>query len=215
MRTKIREAGHMRFAIKTILSLLLLTVISCCPISQQPLSDLNKATYDKRLEGVWRITSKDGAGALIHIGRMKDNLTKVITVENNPNGDLKSAEYAMFPTVIDNMQYMNIFFDDVSKGIPKEIKGYYFARYDLKDNKTLLFYSITPKVAEDAIKSGRLKGIIKYKAAPGNGAKKTDNSPYCVTITDTSENIIKFIRESDPKVLFPATPDTLKAERVQ
>jgi hypothetical protein len=185
-------------------------------MSQQPLSDLKNATYDQRLEGVWRITSKDGEGAFIHIGRMKDNLTKVITVENNTNGYLKSAEYVMFPTFIDNMQYMNIFFDDVSKGIPKEIKGYYFARYDLVDNKTLLFYSIRPKMVADAIKSGRLKGVIKNNATePDDRNKGTDSSSPCLTITDTSKNIAKFIRESNPKVLFPATPDAVKMERVQ
>lgn len=211
---------YLAIAVALIVMMGSLPLISCCPISQHPLSDPKDAAYDKRLEGSWLIKTDDGRNAFLHFGKMKDNLTKVISVENKENGDLDYSVYAMFPTFIDNAQYMNIIFDEVSKGVPKEIKGYELAKYELaEDNNTLIFSFMSMRPLAEAVKSNILMGNIRYDkpATPLEGNKERANSETtdsirCVTITDTPDNIIKFIKASDQNVLFP---NPLKLNRVR
>jgi len=187
-----------------------LLITACCPISLYPLSDPQNATYDKRLEGSWRGRSDDGATGFLHISRMEGHLTQVIFIENKEDGALKCSVLAMFPTAIDDVQYMNIIFDEVSTGIPKDIKGYVFAKYEFTENNNYLLFSIMEmRTVARAIKSNRLKGTLKYKIpvpAIENHKKPADSesldSIQCVTIKDTPENMIKFIKTTDPKELF-------------
>ena len=197
-----------------------LLVMSCSPVSLSPLSDPKNATYDPRLAGAWRSPSDDGTTGFLHIGKMEGNLTKVICIEHKEGGELKHSVLAMFPTAIDRAQYMNIIFDEVSTGIPKEIKGYTFAKYDFTENDNGLLVSlISLQAVADAINTGQLKGTLKCKApAPpaedskGAADQKTEESLQCAVITDTPENIIKFIRAADPGELF-ANP--VRLERVR
>jgi len=210
------------FAVAAVLIVSLvcsLVLVSCCPTSRLPLSDPKTATYDKRLEGSWRFVSDEGSIAFFHFGKMEGNLTKVISIGNKDNGDLEYTVYAMFPTFIGNSQYMNIIFDDISKGVPKEIEGYEFARYEFeKNNNSLVFSLMSANMRTDAVKSGKLKGTIKYnKPSPVDGNKElanneTADSTYCATITDTPDNMIRFIKDSDPKILFP---NPVKLEKVR
>lgn len=210
------------FAVTAVLIVSLvcsLALVSCCPTSRLSLSDSKTATYDKRLEGSWRFVSDEGSIAFLHFGKMEGNLTKVISIGNKDNGDLEYTVYAMFPTFIGNAQYMNIIFDDVSKGVPQEIEGYEFARYEFeKNNNSLVFSLMSANMRTDAVKSGKLKGTIKYnKPLPVDGNKElanneTADSTYCATITDTPDNMIRFIKDSDPKILFP---NPVKLEKVR
>jgi len=203
-----KTVANWKVAVAAIIASALL--FSCCPISQNPLSDRGKAIFDKRLQGVWRVVADDFSQGVIHVGKTEGDLTKVISIENKEDGDFKIAVYVMYPTAAGSKQYMNIVVDEASRGIPSEVTGYMFAQYDYNEvSNTLSFSIMSMQPIAQAIASKKLKGVIKYNHSSSRASDDAEtvnegkaDSIQCVTITDTGDNILKFIAETDPQVLF-------------
>ena len=89
--------------------------------------------------------------------------------------------------------------------------------YNLIDEDTLLFYLMSDEPIISAVRSNRLKGEITYKKQVK--VEGQDNiSPLkkpeidCVTVTDTSHNILDFIHSADQNQLFP---EALEFKRIK
>ena len=150
----------------------------CVAESEHPLSDPETAKYDTRLEGVWRSTF-DGEVVYLHFGNRDDVSMDIITVEHMKCGSISSVEYTMFQTVIDKTHYMNV----QNKDSEQRKGGYIFVKYDVSEKNTLTLWLIDTERIIKAIENGTIKGEIKTK-------KWSDT----IKITDTTPNLIKYIR---------------------
>jgi len=194
--------------------LIICFISSCCPTTSKfPLSNPADPQYDKRLEGTWIALSDEGdAEGYVHVGRTPENLTKVISVETKSNGELDTLIFSMFPTKTTSGSYLNI----KAKDLFEDSEGYLIAKYVVSGTNTLAIYYMDSNEVEKAIRSGKLRGEVTYtplKASEKNTADDTMETPRkieCIKITDNSENIIKFLEESDSQILFQ---DGFKLER--
>ncbi len=118
---------------------------------------------------------------------------------------------SMFPTIINSNSFMNIKFLYVSDMTPEEMnkpsiknhfKNYIFIKYELKDPDTLSISLINPDILEEAIKDKRLKGIGGVEEVVNTESGLGKRIYHAITITDSTENIVKFIIESDLDELF-------------
>ena len=81
-------------------------------------------------------------------------------------------------------------------------------KYEFADKNNLLVFNLAHDPIISAIQANKLKGEITYKKQLVLEGTKIDNSASekkidCVKITDTSENIRKFIESGNHKELFP------------
>ena len=201
------------------ISLLILSFFlsSCCPpTSIHPLSSPEKAQYDNRLEDTWIHKSENGDIGYLHIGKTEGNLIKAIATEIKKSGELDYTVFTMFPTIVNNNNFLNIKAEEVFENLPPEKAGYIFARYELTGNDNLSVDYMDGDQFAKAIQSGRLQGEITYRKSvvPESSGKERQVEERkridCVRITDTPENILNFIKNSSLDVLFP---DGIKLKR--
>ena len=183
-------------------------ITSCCPPSSiHPLSSPKEAQYEKKLEGTWYYKEGNGRPGYFHIGRAKENLTKAIVIEQD--GSLGFSVLMMFPTVISENNFLNIKIKQVDEEFPHEHNGYFFAKYQFTGDDSLLISLMDIDGFAKGIQDGKIKGEITYKKpATPEGSKKKQQSKEskvinCLKITDESENIVKFIKDSNIRDLFP------------
>ncbi len=185
------------FYLAVILLLLALFLPACVPESESPISDPAKATVDKRLLGVWAgkmIGEKEDQ--YIHFVEAENSITEVVLVTHQKKRGPGVSFYEMYPTVIGKKQYMNVkssVHDDLKT--PEQVKemeshGYFFTRYQITKKGILKIWIMMDEEVREAVKKGQLKGKI---ARGGEGD---------VTITDTRENIIKYIEADHKKDIF-------------
>jgi hypothetical protein len=186
-----------------------LTLTSCCPLtSLNHLSDPDKAEYDQRIEGSWKL--QDDKQGFLHIGKGPDNKTLMVLVGYKSGGEVEFNTYNVFPTIVGDQNYLNFNNEELfDKSIKEGIRGYTFIKYELLNPKTLVFSIINNEPVIEAIKTGKLKGEITYKKAVVEKENRKDapqqnkaKTPYCVKITDSSDNIINFFQSVDSKELF-------------
>lgn len=182
------------FSIILLISSLILT--ACVPESENPISDPAKATVDKRLLGVWAgKMSGEKEDQYIHFVEAENSITEVVLVSHQKKRGPGVSFYKMYPTTIGKNQYMNVKSsvpDDLKS--PEQVKkleshGYFFTRYRISEKGILKIWIMMDEEVSEAVKNGQLKG----KIAKGDGD---------VTITDTRENIIKFIEADHKKDIF-------------
>ncbi len=182
-----RTAG---FIILLIFSLIL---TGCVPESENPLSDPSSATIDKRLLGVWvgKMTD-ESAVQYVHFVEAEKSITEVVLISHQEKRGAGVSSYKMFPTKIGKNQYMSVMplapEDENDPEVGKTQDPHYiFARFDISDKGVLKIWVMMDKEAREAVKKKKLKGKIAKSYVDGD-----------VLITDTRENIIKFI-EADHK----------------
>ncbi len=180
-----------------MLLLLALFLPACVPESENPISDPAKATVDKRLLGVWAgkmIGEKEDQ--YIHFVEAENSITEIVLVTHQKKRGPGVSLYEMYPTVIGKNKYMNVkrsVHDDFKT--PEQVKemethGYFFTRYRISKKGILKIWIMMDEEVREAVKKGELKGNI---ARGGEGD---------ITITDTRDNIIKFIEADHKKDIF-------------
>lgn len=202
---------------KYSVTILILTIIlsACCPmVSVNPLSP--PAGLDKRLEGVWKYDSKEGEEVYLHIGEKSENTMVALSVEHKKNDklDIIQIPFSLTKTITNN--YLNVKLGDLSEEVSGGNKGYLFLKYSFADNNTLFFFQLDRQLIISAIQTNKLTGKITYKRKIVSEGKKNsdvqiDRTIDCVTITDTSKNIINFIESDKDGNLFS---NTMKLTRV-
>ena len=102
----------------------------------------------------------------------------------------------VFATTFGNNHYLNIASLsperikslEKSNWEPSMAEGYFLAKYEVSGDK-LMVAMMDPEQKKQAVKSGKIKGAIK------------DNRRL---ITDTTENLARFIASADQEKLFPS-----------
>jgi len=182
-----------------------------CPLtSVNPLSDPQDAKYDKRLEGAWQSVSQDGDLEFVHFGKGDEKKTEMIIIEHMRSGKIDFSTLTVFPTIINGKGYLNIHVEDLFEEFSEDLSGYVFMKYELLDKNTLTLSFLKEKPIIEAIKSGKLEGEITYekkgikKDDEGDSSKQNKKKTIkCVILSDSSDNILKYIQSVDPDKLFP------------
>ncbi len=180
---------------------MLCPVLASCVDSDNPLSDPKQATVDRGLLGVWREQTKDNEVSYYHVGlageKFPAGMLRVKIIKHNENGELPrpdNDDLLVFATTLENNHYLNltILAPDKIKTMgespwkPSLAEAYFLYKYELQGD-TLGIACMDPEQKEEAIKTGKIKGTIE-------GDK--------VRITDTMENLARFVAAAGPKKLF-------------
>jgi hypothetical protein len=188
---------------------LLLLICTSCVDSEKPLSDPKQSTADPGLSGVWRGQNKDSDVESYHVGLVGDNfpagMLRIKCIVHDKNGQLPhpdNDDLLAFTTTLGNNHYLNVTSLSTeqikklenSKWEPSMADGYFLARYELTGDKLVIAF-MDDQQKKEAIKAGKIKGNI-------------DNNP--ALITDTMENLVRFVTTADQEKLFPTkdAPET-------
>ncbi|HEY4759071.1 MAG TPA: hypothetical protein VIH42_00680 [Thermoguttaceae bacterium] len=187
-------------------------VLTSCVDSDNPLSDPKQSTVDSGLFGVWRERAINGDVTYYHVGCLGDKFPQgllfVQIVKHQNNGELSypsDDNFLVFSTTLENNHFLNvaglsseqIISLKNSKWDPSMANGYFIYKYEINGDK-LAIAEINGKQKEEAIRAGKIKGIIKDKN---------------VRFTDTTENLARYII-ADQEKLFHMI-DTTILERVK
>jgi hypothetical protein len=204
-------------ATKRTLQLLSMAVIcllfTSCSDSQAPLSDPVKSKADQRLAGVWRLRNDDGSVTYYHVGRVGDKLPasvmRVAGVQHRSDGMTQFDELLLFPTAINEQNYLNVCDgkDEQMKRLeqqgwtPETVTSYLLLRYHVTGD-ALSIQWIDGDAKKRAVEAGTIKGKVE-KDQDGNAR---------AMFTDTTENLAKFVAEAGDDLF---SKNSLKLERVK
>jgi len=167
---------------------------SGCVVSDNPLSDPEKATPDEELFGVWKNADDKGIGYSA-VGRVDQRKSRGI-----PEGMMKFTNCRIdrktsvvtggtglvFPTVIGKSSYLNCVILNPSAAEKlqadkwtwdkKDIRQYWIVKYQIEKDR-LMLYGRDNEAIDEAIRAGKIKG-------EGTGAGSR--------LTDTTDNLFRF-----------------------
>lgn len=192
-----------RFIVQVSLAFLLIVlVVSCGPFSKHPLSDPSQKQFDERINGLWMF-SDDSDKVYLHFGKSKDNRTQIIYVEHKDDLSLDFGLFTMYPTVIDKVSFGNFQFLDETGNISKENDGYMFFKYSLnKENNKLSVAFMNADLVDKSVADGELVGVVPGEVISESPDTKTKLVSTITKISDSSKNIINFIKSKDLEKLF-------------
>lgn len=168
----------LRAALAAVFCLLL---TACIPTSDNPLSAPESAQADDRLVGNWKnLEDQD----VYHITRKEGPWMHVDII--NKSGE-KTDSYDFFTTTLGKNTFANVLTPKV-KDSPRQ--AYMFIRCAFPENGALKISSMSPELCADAVKSGKLKGVVTNE-------KESD-----VHFTASSEELAQFLKEADVDHLF-------------
>jgi len=178
---------------------------SGCVVSDNPLSDPEKATPDEELFGVWKNADDKGIGYSA-VGRVDQRKSRGI-----PEGMMKFTNCRIdrktsvvtggtglgFPTVIGESRYLNIVVlnppatEEFQAGKwtwdKNDLKAYWIVKYQIKNDQLMLFNGDNVAINE-AIRAGKIKG-------EGNGEGSR--------LTDTTDNLFRFFKQEGHRIYLP------------
>ncbi len=184
---------------------------ACVPESERPLSDPTTAQQDARLHGLWSVRLENGDIQYVHIGVEPERpldasretpeagLMRFWLIGHNALNKQVGNPFGMrfFVTPVDDRMYANLV---LAKDEHKTAKPtvYWFLRYDVSGNELSVWgmdFEATAKVVEDKRLAGRV-------VRDGKELKE-------VTITDTTENVLRFLRSGGDEIVFPDSRKTV------
>lgn len=184
---------------------LLLVLAACCPLtSVNPLGPVQDAQHDARLAGAWRIDSPRNELAFVHLAKADGNRMQVLALEHQAEGRMEWAAFTVYVVARAGNHYLNIDLKEVGTEEARKYQGHIVVHYTLPDNDTLVLARMDLEAVVAAIESGNLSGEVTYEAA-GNAANTPSPAgakAECARITDTADNLSRFLTESDPRKLF-------------
>lgn len=186
-------------------ALLNLALTGCCPItSLHPLATPGEATFDARLVGTWYGGSTDNDGAFLHFGKGFANSTQVLVVKHKPNGLMDQVSFPVFISRVQKQYYINIDLQQLRLKETSGYNGFILVKYHFPDTDTLVFSDMDETKLTHAINNHQVAGEITYaEETPSRGGQKTPPGKIdCVRVTDTSENLRKFLTSKEAEQLF-------------
>ncbi len=170
--------------LKIIAVLIAVMVLGGCVIeSKKPLTEIGSEKLDNSIIGTWYWNQPNETG-YIHIGLDSEKRFKIVMVEINGSGDIKTRDFLAHSSALKTGKYLNV----VSQG-NNSSKAFLFIRYEVSKEGLNLFLPDS-SVFEKAVESKMLKAeFIKGK---NKG----------LVLLDSSKNLADFVVENDA-LLFP------------
>jgi len=171
-----------------LLSLSAISLSGGCIDSKNPISLADVAKVDEGLLGTWRETTDQGE-TIYHIGLAGDKypagMLRIIGVERHGKTLAAPQEYVAYSTTLEGKTYLNVVLDPAQIQVfdqdgwkADKIDGYIFFKYQLDGDKATV-RGVNSTAKREAIQAGKIQGVVK----------DSNN----VRLTDTSENVAKFI----------------------
>ena len=197
-----------------------LLLAGCFPESTNPLSTPATSTVDPRLEGVYvaHREKPDDALSVWHLHYRGEKTAagasavspwlEILNIDHPRNRALEGTAYRVLTTHFGAHDYMSILelgnVTSPENGLVKPSAGgggrqqYWIARYEIGETGVLRVWMMNTKSVEEAIKAGKIRGLVKPH-------KEGDD----VLLTDSTEDLAKFVTKSDTAALFAGKPITL------
>ncbi len=189
-----------------VMAIVTFLIPACCPmVSVNPLSE--PAGLDEKLYGTWKPILKENDKAFLHIGKLTDNLMVALSVEHKVDGTLDTSRMPFFLTKTNSNNYWNVKLEDLDKEMARGNEGFFFLKYRFSDKDTLHIYQLEREPIISAIRQKNLKGKITYRPIIKKPNSKItdlqiDKNIDCVVISDSSENLLKYIESNSTNELF-------------
>jgi hypothetical protein len=176
-------------------------LLTGCGDSKNPLSDPQASKPDERLVGAWRWD--DSNFHVGHAGKKFPNSMMRVAIAKNKKGKPELSEQLLiFPSVVKHKTYLNVIDEKGYQDKFSQDKGwnaeavdcYWILKYQVDGDK-LLVWPIDLTAKQQAIRDGRIKGVIEKD--------KPD------IFTDTTENVARFVAGEADR-LFSLGPFQLK-----
>lgn len=191
----------MRKAIFFSLLLIAFSLAACSPppFSKHPLSQPGSPLQEERLTGVW-ITHDNGEPLFLHIGGREEGGMEALFTGPSSKGlgliTLKGVTTAIgdnhFVSVRDMREFRNGATGPPDDQTFPQDGLYLIMVYEVSPEGTLYFKMMSREYVKESIQSGRVAG----ERVEGEDS---------IILTDTPENLVRFVRESDGDQLFPET----------
>lgn len=172
---------------------LFLSVFGCGPLSKFPLSQPGEYEPDQRLVGIW-LFKADEKESYFHFSKERNGWSDMVAVDYDTKGRMGYGVFKVFTTPIDTHHYMNIKIINIGVLEMGDTPSYILAKYEIVGKDKLYIRLLSSQEVAQGIEDGVLQGEIKNK-------KKNE-----IYITDSSENLIRFIERSDIDKLFGNSP---------
>jgi hypothetical protein len=175
-----RNSTPKRYALRYLLWVWLAVILNgCIPYSDNPLTEPDKQGPDPAVLGTWFLY-EEGETVFLHMGiDVTTKELRVVMVEFQKDGEVKTSELIGHTSRLENNTYMNLRWER-----PEDSEeGYLFVKYQVEGERIGLGLLRTDAV-ETAIREGRIQG-------------KIDRNPSSVQLTDTSEKLQEFVRMND------------------
>jgi len=164
--TRISTAHLAARAVKACIILCLGMLLAGCLQSKVPLSPLAALAPANPLVGDW-IYEKQGETGTVHIGN-EDGTAKLISVERDSDGTIKSEDFKFAATTIDGKNYMSVEIPDADTVL------YILLQYRITDNKRLTLRAANIPFVADAIQRGLISGTANPKSVAPNAMLSAD-----------------------------------------
>lgn len=175
----IKKAAFKLFAV-----LVAVLVLGGCVIeSKKPLTQIGSEKLDSSIIGTWYWNQPNETG-YVHIGLDSEQRYKIVMVETNGSGDIKTREFLAHSSILKTGRYLNVVSQEKSSS-----KAFLFIRYEVSKEGLNLFLPDS-SVFEKAVESKMLKA--QFLKGKNKG----------IVLLDSSKNLANFVVENDAQ-LFP------------
>jgi hypothetical protein len=180
----------------------------CMAISDQPLSDPAKSAVDEKLFGFW-LVKDDGRGRDVWVfGRAPavgkndpPGLMRMASVRISPKDEVdEPGSMLIFPSQIGGNSYFNVIdekmFNASTKNWHTAKLAYLLAKYRVTGDRLEIWSGNYSRVGA-AIDKGLVKGEV---------TREKDGKVKTAKLTDTTENLAKFLQNGGDEALFGGDP---------
>ena len=173
--------------------------LSSCIQSKNPLTHQADGIYDSRLSGLRHLRDEDDPDLEHYLAIYQTSGGIVDAFAFSSYAKVENQAYRGHISKIGEDYYLNVQFVNNGEIDYKEYNPVY---YTINQNRELVMRYFDEKFFEDAIKSGKLKGTIP-----------TGVGPLFPTLTDSTENIAKFIKKHKKEDFLENETHTVKLLR--
>ncbi len=170
--------------LKVTAVLIAILVLGGCVIeSKKPLTEIGSEKLDDSIIGTWYWNEPNETG-FVHIGLNSETRYKIVMVETNGSGDIKTREFLAHSSALKTGRYLNVV--SQQKNSPKT---FLLIRYEVSKEGLNLFLPDS-SVFEKGVESKMLK------------AEFTKGKNKEIVLLDSSKKLANFVVENDAQ-LFP------------
>jgi hypothetical protein len=177
---------------------LCLLATSCVPQSENPLSDRRTANPDATIYGLWSVVHDNGDVQYLHVGAASQDeaaeqpkLMQFCLLTHKADTKELRQPFAerFFASRLGDSSYGNVIIEPEND---QDKTKYWFFRYAVEGDH-LSVWGMSWKETADVIEAGQLKGTVR---------RDSKNRITKVCLTDTTENLQRFLRAGGDQIVF-------------
>jgi len=173
-----------------------LLLTACVVDSENPIGLPESAQIDQRLLGDW--VAKNGD--IVHFSAKDAHWMMAVTAPKEPDPAKNPKPDLFFVTSIGDDTYLNM------RSVSKDSKTTYsLFRYTITSDQKLEMWGMSQDEMAAAVRADKLQGTVQDRGTTG----KPPHPDVDVHLTDSSENLVKFISRHAPTDIFDDETDPM------